>query len=466
MKIIKQRKGKLTYNGQRLFIEDTALNEINMTPGTKYSTEVDVKSHTVLLKPSSIGNKVSSKIKKGKVVPVIDKVDKGIKEALLNCTSVKITFYKSETGEDRVEIKGTIDTATTLKVNKDNPVSKQLTSITFCAGSGISASCNEKAGFKEIAYCEWNPKEGAEDKFANIFKENHRDSVMFNVPMQELDAADLPYADLWTCTLDCTDYSQLASGKTEYHTMHLFIHVMRLFYQKPKNERPLCIIIENCSSFEKIAGNSMKLALKEEGYHIQMGKLNSLDYGSRTKRERFFFVATAYEGFEMPTPICRHDTPIIEDGIIKLEDLEWITPSDSATLKYFIDRQSTMKHNHKVISYDITKDSYIGTITKSHHKLVPENIIRHPTKPNTYAFLKNTDHLKYLHGIRSDYYLGDSKTIAIQSIGQGVCCNTFYAIVKKVYDFLESKVFKLTEIEKANDYCFLKLDGEQYCFRF
>lgn len=457
----------MTYKGQRLYIEDDAFTKIGLEPGKRYLADIVKEKHLITLMPSEYkGNKISSKSKRGKVVGVVDKEGKEIREVLSECTNIKITFYKDEEIGGRVVIQGTKSTAKAIETEGIKEEKRQLTSITFCAGSGISASCNTKAGFKEVAFCEWDPKSGKEDKYANIFAANHPESVMFNVPLQQLSSADLPYSDLWVFTLDCTDYSLLASTKSEdqFKTIHLFMHLMRLFWEKPKLERPKAILVENVPGFEKVAGRSLELALKEEGFYVEKAKMNSLDYMSRTKRERYFLVATIYDGYKMPQPIGRMETAVIDDGVITLDSLEWQTPETSATLKYFIDREGNISHNHKIIDYDITKDSYIGTITKSHYKLVPENLIRHPNKSNTYAFIKSVDHLKYLHSIDKDYYLGDSNSTAIQCIGQGVDCNTFYAIVKKLHDFLCKKIFSNKE-EKATKYN-LFYKGDQLCFEF
>ena len=175
-----------------------------------------------------------------------------------------------------------------------------------------------------------------------------------------------------------------------------------------------------------------------------MAKVNSLDYGSRTKRERFYFFASCYEGFKFPEALGKLNTPISADGVMTIDSIDWITPEDNATLKHFVERQKgKMSHNHKITSFNIDKDSYIGTIPKSHHKYIPENILKHPTKEGLYAFIRNIDHLRYLHGIGKDVCLGDSVTAQIEAIGQGVCCHTVYAIAKQAYNFLKRNMFKV-----------------------
>lgn len=449
-KIFKQRLGKLMQkNGEaKIFLEDQTLEKINLKYGKKYDTSINEEDNKVVLFESESGkNTVSMKKRNG--CPVIDKTGKDIRNALEGCDSIKIT-YLIEDGIGKVIIQGEKNTnqynATVENKERD------ITSISFCSGVGISSWCEKKAGFKNVAFCEYNPKTGAEDRYANIYQQNNPDSVMFNIPMQDLKPEDLPYADYWSATLDCTDFSKLASTKKSYNTMHLFMHLMRLFWGKPKKERPKAVFIENVEGFEKIAGNALKLAFEEEGYTVTMSKINSLDYGSRTKRERFYFFASCYsEEFAFPEPLGKLTTPISSDGVMTVDTIDWITPEDNSTLKYFVERQkSKMSHNHKITSFNIDKDSYIGTITKSHHKYIPENILKHPTKEGYYAFIRNLEHLKYLHGIGDDICLGNSITAQMEAIGQGVCCHTVYAIAKKAYKYLKKNMFSTENKDESH----------------
>lgn len=430
--IIYQFNGKTTYDGQRIYLDRSILSEAGFEPGVRYATKTDPVRNVIEFQINERGsNTVSKKTRRKEVVPVIDKTGSEIRAALEACEEIKVTLVK-----DRVIIEGMKRTAT---VKQECQKEGHLKSITFCAGAGISSECMKQAGFTEVAAVEWNPKEGSEDKFSDIYSVNHPESVMFNLPMQMLKGMHLPYADVWLATLDCTDYSKASNGtKKEFHTMHLFMHLMRLFWERPKAERPLAIMIENVAEFEKVAGNSLELCLKEEGFQVAKAKIDSLDYGSRTKRERFFMVATAFEGFEFPLPTGRNQTSIEEAGVLSLDDLNWVTAEESGTLQYFLEREKKeMSHNHRMTTFDITKDAYVGTITKSHHKIQPENWIKHPTNSNMYAYLTG-EQIRALHDIRKDFYLGDSNKMIVESIGQAVCTQTFYAIAKQLFDFIGS----------------------------
>ncbi|QST02482.1 DNA cytosine methyltransferase (plasmid) [Pontibacillus sp. ALD_SL1] len=434
MNIVYQRVGKKTYNGERVYLDNETLAKFGYVPGAKMNTLINPDDHTVEFRLDPDGtNTVSKKKRKERVIPVIDKSGKSIKAALSSCDHITLSIIE-ENGEYRVLVKGEKNTAS---LKKENPTAQPLTTITFCAGAGISTEAMKEAGFREVAGVEWNPKAGAEDTFSDLYQQNNPDTVLFNVPMEQLKGTDLPNADVWLMTLDCTDYSKSSNGTGKgLHTMHLFMHAMRLFWERPKVDRPQAVLLENVPEFEKVAGNALKLCFEEEGYTVQTAVIDSLEHGSRTKRKRFFLSATVHDGFQFPEPTGVLASPIAIDGEVTTETLEWITPDESKTLQYFREREKKgMKHNHYMTVFDVTRDAYVGTITKSHHKIQPENWIKHPFLENTFAYLK-AEHIRSIQGVPKHLYLGDSNKKKVESMGQAVCYTSFKRIAQSLYAFL------------------------------
>lgn len=445
--MIHQYEGKATYNGERLYLDKTELIQAGFQPGVRYSTRTD--NSLIELSISETGsNRVSQKQRKDRVIPIIDKTGFDIREALADCKHIIVTIHFG-----RVTIKGIKSTAEQLKKQIANHTSEKqtdLTTISFCAGAGISSSALVAAGFKEVAAVEYNPKEGRESKFSDIYLQNHNDTIMFNVPMQHLKANDLPAADVWVATLDCSDYSKASNGsKKSFSTMHLFMHLMRLYWERDEKDRPIALLLENVSEFEKVAGTSLELCLSEEGFNVQMAKINSLDFGSRTKRERFFMVATIFDGFTFPEGEGRATDSIHDSGILRVEDLKWVTAEDHGTLNYFLKRQEKgITHNHYMTLFDITKNSSIGTVTRNHFRVQPENWIIHPEYQGYYAYL-NGEQVKAIHGLEPDFYAGDSNKLIVESIGQSVCFKTFKSIALKLRTFLEHSINKCRRKEAS-----------------
>lgn len=478
LKLIGQRLAKVNLkNGvPKIYIREGKVNaelkKIGLNPGTRFKTEIHKDLNEIWFVADKFQgyNTVSRRIEKDNTeIGIIDKAGSEVAQALKDCKNVTVTFYIDElTGQGMVKVAGIKTTGQVLNEELDKERKphasfidgaigtshestaetkhRPITCFTYCAGVGHSDYCNERAGIKVVGAVEYNPKDGMEDKFAEIYKVNHPETVVYNIPMQLLKAEDLPTVDYWLSTLDCTDYSKLASTKKEFNTMHLYMHMMKLFWQLPVERRPKAILIENVEGFEKFSGNSLKLALEDEGFHVSMKVLDSLEFGSRTRRQRFFLVASIFEGFTFPEPTGRVTTPICEDGVITVDSINWIKPEDKAVLYNYVEREKgVMTHGHKMIKYDITKDAYVGTIPKQHCNFIPENILVHPTLPDTYGFIRKEEHLKYLHGLSKDYYLGENENIMIQSIGQGVDIHVFQRIIDNLYQHLYYNLFEKAE---------------------
>ncbi|WJV32325.1 DNA cytosine methyltransferase (plasmid) [Rossellomorea sp. AcN35-11] len=238
MNIVFQKFGRPTYQGSRIYIDTEGIVPFGWLKGKRYDTEADIENNEIILSLNETGmNKISGKKRGDNYIPVIDKTgpDKNgnpVKDALKDCEHITISVVAVEDKEGevvdyRVIIKGEKSTSTVKGAQSSD---SSPTSITFCAGTGISSEALKQSGFKEIAAVEWNPKEGNEEKFSRLYQSNNPGTVMFNMPMEKLKAEHLPKADLWLATLDCTDYSKASNGtKKEFHTIHLFMHLMRLF---------------------------------------------------------------------------------------------------------------------------------------------------------------------------------------------------------------------------------------------
>lgn len=429
LNIIKKKFGNLCSNGKRIYIEDPILNKAGFNIGLSYSTKICCPNNEVIFYINENGNKISKKVKKTVEIPVIDKTGKEIEEAFNNCSSMLISIYFN-----KIVIKGIKNTKESIE--ELGNIQHKLSCVTFCAGAGITSYFNKKVGFREVAAVEYNPKTGKNSKFSDIYEVNNPEVLMLNIPIENVKGKDIPKSDLWVATLDCTDFSKLASTKKEYQTMHLFVHLLRIFYEKKKEDRPNSILIENVPEFEKIAGNVLKLCFQEEGYEVNMKKLNSLEFGSRTKRERLFLFASIFHGFKFPEKTGEIKTPILQDGKITLESLNFKSPFENKTLNYYIKRDCKT-HNHKFKTIDITKDSYFETIVKQHSKGKASNWIKHPTEEK-YAYIEREEHLKYLHDIPEEYYLGTSVNSFSEAIGQSVCGKTYSLIIETVYRFISN----------------------------
>jgi hypothetical protein len=82
------------------------------------------------------------------------------------------------------------------------------------------------------------------------------------------------------------------------------------------------------------------------------------------------------------------------------------------------------------VSQQITSDSpSCPTITKRYFAGQGQHpVVKHPTIPDTYRWF-NLDEVKRLHGISDEYFVGGSKTLAGELIGQGVVVDTMTQLI-------------------------------------
>lgn len=438
MKLVAQRLGKLVDEGRRVYIQDRKLAEKTcFKPGTfyKYITNPITNLVKIVQAKSGEGNMVSKRqLADGSLKSVIDIRDKSIKSALESCDYVTITLY-----DKTVEIKGHRNTATEVC---NRPKDTELSNIQFFSGSGISGEVSRLAGFKEVAFVEFNSitKEQSQwGRYSDLCEQNHPDAISFNIPIEKLSADLLPDVNAWFISLPCNDFTELKRDPNMAQTTkHLYLHIMRLFYQKPPKSRPEALFIEQVPGFQNIAGESMEAALRDEGYYVTSQVIDASQYGARTARTRYYMVASVHEGFEMPKPTGEVTAPLMSEPWFNLDDIDFKTPDTSDSLKHLVKKAKGEKGTVWTIkSINPSKDAIVGTIPKNYKLSSGLGLVKHPKKENSWGTF-TTQQLRKLHRIPDRLYLGDSTTIQRECIGQAIECGTVLKIMKSLYHHLMS----------------------------
>jgi DNA (cytosine-5)-methyltransferase 1 len=438
MKLVHHRLGKLVDNGNRIYIQNRKMAERSQfKPDTYYKYEVNPFKKTVTLHPAKPGegNKVCKRVlTDGSQKSVVDIRDKSIRTALAGCDYITITIY-----DNMVKIQGHKNTATVVGPQTR---SHEINAIQFFAGSGISSEIAKEAGFKEIAFVEFNPHakdESQWDRYADLCEQNHSDAISFTIPIEKLSANLLPDANAWLISLPCNDYTALKRDpKMAQNTKHLFLHIVRLFYQIEKHRRPEALFIEQVPGFKTIAGESMEMLLRDEGYFVTSQIINAADYGARSARERYYMVASVYPGYKLPQPTGRVTTPFMTEPWFNLEDIDFKTPETSDSLKHLLKKHKGEKGAVWTIkSIDPSKNAIVGTIPKNYKLSSGLALVRHPEKENCWGTF-TTDQLRKLHRIPDRLFLGNSTGLIHECIGQAIECGTVLEIFKSLYTHLMS----------------------------
>lgn len=424
----------------RFYLQDKILYEkTKFKPGVPYQYIIDQTKKIIEILPAENGTKIVSKRldSAGNIIKsVIDIRNQEMKDALTGCDYVSVTIL-----EERIIVVGYIrpGNAVERSIEKKN----ELTSMTFCAGGGISAYFSAEAGFKEIALLEYNPSDRPEhwEKYANIAEENHQAAIIYNLPIEEFSAAMLPDdIDVWMITLPCNDYSMLKRARAEeegrFPSLHHFLHVVRIFTETPNHKKPACIFFENVPTFAKIAGESLKLFFKDQGYHVSSATLDSADFGSRMHRERWYMCANTKGRFTFPEPTGRQSSPMLNESWFNLNDFEWMNPANSKSISRLLQRQGN-KNTFGIKAINPATEAVSYTIPKNYRISVPQGMVKHPTASDTYAVFP-PEYLKRLFSLPEQFYTGDSKTTQYEVLGQSVDGTIMRRIYNALYAFLKT----------------------------
>ena len=192
---------------------------------------------------------------------------------------------------------------------------------------------------------------------------------------------------------------------------------------------PHTVLIENVPDFLKSSAfYILRNVLTRLSYNVEARIIDSVDYGALTSRKRAIIIArTGGEPVEWPAETI-FSTRTMGEVLEPVEAGEWFDETTKPWL-YRHWRDQAAKGNG-FVSQQITSDSpSVGAITKRYFAGQGQHpVVKHPTLPDTYRWL-SLEEVKRLHGIRNDYYVGDSKTRAGEVIGQGVVVSTMSLLI-------------------------------------
>lgn len=430
---------KLHSSEGRIFVADSTLGKLGLNPGTPYNYQLCRETKTVEIIKDEQGSKIISRRKNGdSEIPLIDIRNQKISDVLSGCDFIHVIIY-----DDKVIVKGHLSTSTSIKETLQN--TKDITSLTFCAGGGVSAMVAKECGINDNYLLEFNPLDGHGqwDRYSQIAEKNHPDSVIFNIPIEEFSADMLPKkrVDLWMATLPCNEFSIINQSKkreTEEtnHSMHHFLHLVRIFTETPKPLRPECLFFENVAGFEKIAGKSLECFLKDQGYHVTSAVLDGADFGSLMHRKRWYMVANIHAPYKFPEPTGKNATPFLNMPWFDLNEFDWKNPENSLSIKRLVEREKRMSNaaiNIKAINPVLEGISL--TIPKQYRISVPQAMIKHPKATDTFAIWP-TKYLKKIFGVSDRFYVGESETVARETLGQSVDCNFLKILLTSLKEFV------------------------------
>ena len=415
-----------THRGnKRVWIEKARLNETDFEIGKHI--DVDIKRHKMIITVSESGERIVSK-RRGD--PVIDVNSQKVSEAFDGIDEITMRIER-----DRIIItplKEEMEQKKALrKIGKKRP-----TFVDLFAGSGLLSEAMKQAGAIPVAAVE------IDGRYLENYEKNHPQALTFQTPIEKLDMSLLPSADVVLGGVPCENYS--LSGISKQQSCGLKSKeagstgsVAFFLLQAVAQIRPHTVVIEEVLGFGKSAmADIVRSVLSAYGYsHQHESILNGKDYGSMTTRKRFCLVATMKEGFQFrlpqPSLFRKQFGDILE---IPVEEREWLTEENSATIKTYYRRMREHKakgNGFRMMVFGIS-DELTGTFTKGFYKRrITDPLLKHPSVEGAYSFLTPRE-LARVHGLSDSFILPPSKTVAGEIIGQGVDTVVFGQVARDV----------------------------------
>lgn len=422
-------------NTKRIWIESKKLNNTEFSKHLRYEPIYDFENCRICLKPG-FTNKITLKEKSNTLV--IDILNFNVNKIFKGFNHVVIKLYNDEIVIEPLKEEQN------QAIAKEKSNVKTPTAIEIFAGGGTLVKSLTDAGIKTIAAVE------LEEKYLENLEDNYPNITTYSGDLAKLDVSLLPNADVVVAGIPCEGYSQAQtkSEKFEAHpTGSLGFYVLKII----DAIRPAVVLIEEVPNFKNSAMATMtRYVLNSMGYHISETMLVGNEFGSLTKRKRYCLVASIKKGFTFDNSLKSNSDKTVSDILeIPLEDREWLNPQNSSTIAYSIEKEK--EHIRKGEGFRIGRtyinDTITPTVTKGYFKCrLTDPILVHPSLPETYSWFTPRE-LARINGLPEDFKIPNTKTIAGEIIGQGVCYNAFNAIGKMIVNHFNTEEYD-EELEK------------------
>lgn len=322
--------------------------------------------------------------------------------------------------------------------------------------SGVDIHCLRNTGFTIDSVLEYRPHE-ARDK--NDLTEtgalnaiaNSSPRVLINEDISRVSwerVQDLmqggPQISVLHISLQCDEFSNVKSQSLKEKALADLSTTHDLVYDALRcveTVRPACVMLENVPGFSTAPeGQLFKTKLRKFGYHVAEAVMKAPDHGGKTRRERYYLVASVFPGFEMPAPQERRASPLwaeIEPFLAGCRDI-----SHTKSLQ---DGLTTGR------SRLLKPDSlYSPTLLKSQCRQAKDSL--YVAMPDGRYLMPSLDLQRFLNGIPDDFSLDCvSESIGSEIVGQSIEYPMHHAICKQLHAHIADNVGGHTVVSIARE---------------
>lgn len=277
-----------------------------------------------------------------------------------------------------------------------------------------------------------------EAAYAEIFAANFPEAKLFNCCVSNVPLAALEPIETLLLGIPCQPFSKartinsdgskrdkkLVSEAHELGDMTAWAMVL-IHHLNPKT-----IIIEQVPGFlDSGAGWMMRHFLERLGYFVDAKIVDPVEFGEIAARKRAVMVAHS-EPIAWPEP--SENSQRLGDYLdSNVPETSWF---DRLTKSWLFEHweQQTAKGNGFEPPKLTAASKHVPTIKKRYFAGQGDApVVAHPTKPNTFRWFTVAE-VKRLHGLPDDYYLGETKTVAGEILGQGVVVGFFTKLLNSI----------------------------------
>lgn len=414
-----------TPKGGRIYLQGVWLLKAGFEPEASYA--VDFADGCVTIHTAEDGRrKVSAK--QNRTVPVIDIENQQVRDAFAACSKLQVVTRHGAI---------VITPARTAQLVIERRMS--LTEGSMFSGGGLLTEAAASLGFQPRFAVEVDPD------YADVYEANHPGCDMFACSVEQVSFEALSRyrgIGLLTLGIPCEPYSrsrhwdrgtdaqgsQIRRNRELPPEAHPNGDMVYWAIRAIEATNPHTVLIEEVPDFLKSGAYFILRSVMERlGYNVDARVIDPVEYGGLTTRKRAVIIGRTGQQVNWPAPVL-FSTRTMGDILDPIEQGEWFTEETKPWL--FRHWREQEQKGNGFISQKITADSAsVGTITKRYFAQQGQHpVVEHPTQPNTYRWLSLAE-VKRLHGIRKDYVIGESKTLAGEIIGQGVVVTTMRDII-------------------------------------
>ena len=320
---------------------------------------------------------------------------------------------------------------------------------------GVDVRCILDAGFHIDSILEYRPTEARDSRdltetgALNVLA-NANPRLLLNEDISTIDWNRVrtlmdsgPQLALAHISLQCDDFSLVKANKLKERSLENLTTTRDLVYdalRMVETVRPACVMLENVVGFGNSGeGELFRIKLRKWGYHVVDAVLNGQNFGGRTRRERYYLVASVFPGFEMPQGTQSPTSPIWSQIEPFLDGCRDVSHTKSLQDGLTTGR-ARLLHKASLVS---------PTILKSQNRQAKDSVFIEMGDGR--YLLPSLDMLRFLNGIPEDFNMDSvASDIASEIVGQSIEYPMHHQLVRSVHEHIGSNVGNHTAVTLTN----------------